>query len=44
LYTLTLALSRWERARVRAFGVLAEKFCQSIRGGIVKLKRKKVKQ
>jgi hypothetical protein len=30
LYTLTLALSRWERARVRALGVLAEKFCQSI--------------
>jgi len=25
------SLSRWERARVMAFGVLAENFCQSIR-------------
>jgi len=30
------SLSHRERARVRAFGVLAEKFCQSIRAGILK--------
>jgi len=29
------SLSHRERSRVRAFGVLAEKFCQSIRGQVI---------